>query len=200
MQPALQLALLPGIAIHRVVLAAHGPFPGCRDRLGPAPHATNPTPALLTTPIPISTPNPTLSPPSELHALRPGGQPAGRRDVAHSGGRHHRREEVAPSLQHAAARLPATRGFPLPWLPASTSSAQLWQQLARAPRRPRHSRGPAPLPAPPQTYLPVNQYIRDYFGFKHSFQWATVGLLIGFVCAFRCLALLSLKLFNFQNR
>ncbi|KAL4420059.1 hypothetical protein ABPG77_007498, partial [Micractinium sp. CCAP 211/92] len=50
------------------------------------------------------------------------------------------------------------------------------------------------------TYVPVNEYVKTYFGFKHSFQWATVGLLIAFICAFRSLALLALKLLNFQSR
>ena len=48
--------------------------------------------------------------------------------------------------------------------------------------------------------MPVNEYVESYFGFKHSFQWATVGVLIGFVFFFRSLALLAMKRFNFQNR
>ncbi len=61
---------------------------------------------------------------------------------------------------------------------------------------------PAPPPTPPhlQTYVPVNEYVTNYFGFKHSFQWATVGVLIGFVFFFRCLALLAMTRMNFQNR
>lgn len=60
---------------------------------------------------------------------------------------------------------------------------------------------PAPRPPPrSQTYVPVNEYVQTYFGFKHSFQWATVGLLIASICAFRSLALLALKLLNFQSR
>ncbi|KAL4428984.1 hypothetical protein ABPG77_006023, partial [Micractinium sp. CCAP 211/92] len=50
------------------------------------------------------------------------------------------------------------------------------------------------------TYVPVNEYVTNYFGFKHSFQWATVGVLIGFVFFFRCLALLAMTRMNFQNR
>ncbi|KAL4440309.1 hypothetical protein ABPG75_003310 [Micractinium tetrahymenae] len=50
------------------------------------------------------------------------------------------------------------------------------------------------------TYVPVNEYVRSYFGFKHSFQWWTVAVLIGFVVFFRALALLALKKLNFQSR
>jgi len=44
----------------------------------------------------------------------------------------------------------------------------------------------------------VNAYIESYFGFKFSFRWWTVAVLLGFICFFRVLAYLALSKLNFQ--
>ncbi|KDD75002.1 ABC-2 type transporter [Helicosporidium sp. ATCC 50920] len=46
----------------------------------------------------------------------------------------------------------------------------------------------------------ISAFIQDYLGFKYSFIWPCVGILLGFIVVFRTSTFAALKLLNFQNR
>lgn len=46
----------------------------------------------------------------------------------------------------------------------------------------------------------VEQYLRDYFGFRHDFVGVTAVVVVGFTVLFAAIFGFSIKAFNFQRR
>lgn len=50
------------------------------------------------------------------------------------------------------------------------------------------------------TSVPVQDYLRDYFGFRHDFLGVVAIIVFGFTIAFVLVFAISIKIFNFQRR
>ena len=46
----------------------------------------------------------------------------------------------------------------------------------------------------------VEEFVREYFGFKHEFLGAAAAAVVGFTLLFAFIFVVSIKVFNFQKR
>ncbi|MED6107729.1 ABC transporter G member 40 [Stylosanthes scabra] len=51
-----------------------------------------------------------------------------------------------------------------------------------------------------EEFVPVKDFIRDYYGFKHDFVGVCAVVVSGFAVLFALIFALAIKLFNFQRR
>jgi hypothetical protein len=46
----------------------------------------------------------------------------------------------------------------------------------------------------------VEEFVREYFGFKHEFQGVAAAAVVGFTLLFAFIFVMSIRVFNFQKR
>ena len=51
-----------------------------------------------------------------------------------------------------------------------------------------------------ETGATVEDFVRDYFGFRHDFLGVVAAVVVGYVVVFVFIFTISIKMFNFQRR